>query len=72
MAKDKTFMRIEKSLLEEIGKRKMTKKESYADVVRRALRNDTLKQSGYEYCSFCGKQKAVGRTCQCKYGGVFG
>ena len=72
MAKPSTFMRIEKSLLEEIKKRKNNKKESYAEVVRRVLRNDTLKQAGLEYCSFCGKQKTVGRPCQCKYGGVFG
>jgi hypothetical protein len=72
MAKPSTFMRIEKSLLEEIKKRKNNKKESYAEVVRRVLRNDTLKQTGFEYCSFCGKRKTIGMPCQCKYGGVFG
>lgn len=72
MTKPTTFMRIEKSLLEEIKKRKYNKKESYADVVRRVLRNDTLKQKSTEFCSFCGKIKPVGKPCSCSYGGVFG
>jgi hypothetical protein len=34
---DKTFMRVPKSLLDDIAKLKLAKRESYADVIKRVI-----------------------------------
>jgi len=37
---DKTFMRIDKSLLKELTKIKLAKRESYADAIKRMLEKE--------------------------------
>jgi predicted CopG family antitoxin len=43
MTNKKTFMRIDEDLLKEIRKRKVTKRESYAEVVERLLKREAKK-----------------------------
>lgn len=41
---NKTFMRVDKELLSEIKKCKITKRESYADVVKRIIESERRKK----------------------------
>ena len=45
MSKDKTFMRVDKKLLDEIKKCKVVERESYADVVKRLVDEENKKQN---------------------------
>lgn len=40
--KDKTFMRVDKQLLDEIRKCKITERESYAEVIKRLMKNNAF------------------------------